>query len=110
MKDMMEYKGYVGSVHYSAEDHVFYGRLEYIRALVNYEATSVSELEASFKEAVDDYLEFCKRQAKTPEKPFKGSFNVRIGTQLHRRAAIYAAEHGRSLNQVVEDALKQLVE
>ena len=64
----MEYKGYVGSVHYSSEDHVFYGKLEDIRALVNYEATSLSELEASFKEAVDDYLEFCKGQRITPEK------------------------------------------
>jgi len=106
MTDMMEYKGYVGSVHYSPEDHAFFGKLEYIRALVNYEATDVSGLETNFREAVDDYLDLCQRQGKQPEKPFKGSFNVRIPSELHRTAAIYAEEHGRSLNQVVEEALE----
>jgi predicted HicB family RNase H-like nuclease len=106
MTDMMEYKGYLGSVHYSSEDHAFFGKLEFIRALVNYEATNVAELETNFKEAVDDYLEFCRRQHQHPEKPFKGSFNVRIRSELHRIAAIYAEEHGTSLNQVVEEALE----
>src|ERR1700730_9990291 len=106
MTDMMEYKGYVGSVHYSPEDHLFFGKLEYVRALVNYEATDVAELETNFKEAIEDYLKFCQRQGKQPEKPFKGSFNVRISSELHRTAAIYAEEHGRSLNQVVEEALE----
>ncbi len=28
MKDFMEYKGYIGSCHYSDDDEVFYGKLE----------------------------------------------------------------------------------
>lgn len=32
MKDMIRYKGYLGSVHYSDDDQVFYGKLEYIKA------------------------------------------------------------------------------
>ncbi|MEX2536435.1 MAG: type II toxin-antitoxin system HicB family antitoxin [Trueperaceae bacterium] len=105
MTNMMEYKGYLGSVQYSAEDHVFYGKLEYIRSLVTFEGADVSSLEAAFKEAVDDYLETSRELGKKPEKPFKGTFNVRTGQELHRRASVYAVTHQKSLNQVVNEAL-----
>ena len=55
MKDMMKYKNYYGSVHYSDEDKLFYGKVEFIRALVSYEGTDVTSLRKSFEEAVDDY-------------------------------------------------------
>jgi len=60
MKDTMEYNGYSGSVHYNDDDKVFYGKLEFICALVSYEGTDVVSLRTAFEEAVDDYLEFCK--------------------------------------------------
>ena len=60
MKDFMEYKGYIGSVRFSAEDEVFHGRVQGIRDLVTYEGTDVTSLKRSFYEAVDDYLVTCK--------------------------------------------------
>ena len=107
MKDMMTYKEYYGSVHYSDEDRVFFGKLEYIRSLVNYEGTDVGSLRAAFEEAVDDYLELCRDENKEPEQPFKGSFNVRTGSDLHRRAALYAKATGVNLNNVVMAALEK---
>jgi len=107
MKDTMIYKGYVGSVHYSDDDQVFFGKLEYIKGLVNYEGTDVKSLKKSFEEAVEDYLDLCEREGIEPEKPFKGSFNVRAGSELHRRAAMFAKEKGLNLNKVVTEALKQ---
>ncbi len=44
MKDFMEYKGYIGSVRFSAEDDVFHGRIQGIRDLVTYEGTDVASL------------------------------------------------------------------
>lgn len=67
--------------------------------------TSVDALETAFKEAVDDYLETCHELGREPEKPFKGTFNVRTGQDLHRRASIYASAHDKTLNQVVNEAL-----
>ena len=32
MKDLIQYKGYYGSVHYSDDDQVFYGKIEYIKS------------------------------------------------------------------------------
>ena len=110
MKDMMEYKGYIGSAHYSDEDAVFHGRLEGIRDLVTYEGTDVASLKQSFTDAVEDYLSTCKERGRVPEKPFKGTFNVRVGAELHKRAAVYAAEKNKKLNTVVSEALEHYLE
>lgn len=110
MKDVMEYKGYVGSVHYSGEDEVFHGRLQGIRDLVTYEGTDVVSLKKSFRSAVDDYLHTCKELGKPADTPFKGSFNVRVGEELHKRAALVAAERKVKLNTVVRDALEEYLE
>ena len=57
MKDTMYYKGYIGSVHYSDDDQVFFGKLEYIKSLVNFEGTDVKSLKQSFEEAVENQVE-----------------------------------------------------
>jgi predicted HicB family RNase H-like nuclease len=70
---------------------------------------SVQTLTEDFHNAVDEYLEFCKKSDKQPEKPFKGSFNVRIQPDLHRKAALTASSRGISLNAFVEDAICHIV-
>ncbi|MDQ7093633.1 type II toxin-antitoxin system HicB family antitoxin [Desulfosporosinus sp. PR] len=107
MKDVMFYKDYIGSVHYSTEDEVFYGELEGINDSISYEGTSVTELKAAFEEAVEDYLELCQLNGKEPEKAYKGSFNVRIKPELHKKAAQMAIIEGKSLNQYVEEAIAE---
>lgn len=54
----MEYKGYTGSIEYSRHDGCFYGKIENIADLVNYEGQTLEELENSFHEAVDDFIIF----------------------------------------------------
>lgn len=105
MSNILEYKGYIGRVEFSAEDKVFHGRIEYINDLVTFEATNVDDLEMEFKAAVDDYLETCEKLGVTPQKSFKGTFNVRISPDLHREAAFQAAKRNLSLNRLVEEAL-----
>lgn len=110
MSNMMEYKGYLGSVEYSDEDDALHGRLEFIRDLVTYEAVDAKGLKAAFREAVDDYLELCESQGRQPDTPLKGSFNVRPGRDLHRRAMLFARRRGLNLNTVVSDALRRYLE
>ena len=52
----MTHRGYYGSVCYNDEDRIFYGKVEFIRALVSYEGTDVVSLRKAFEEAVEDYL------------------------------------------------------
>ncbi len=107
MSNMLNHKGYQGSVQFSEKDRVFHGKVEFIRSLISYEGTDVDGLETAFREAVDDYLELCEQEGKEPETAFKGTFNVRTGADLHRKAALFAKQKGLNLNNVVIDALKE---
>ena len=109
MNDMLEYRGYLGSVLYNDEDEVLHGRLEFIRDLVTYEAQDARSLKRAFREAVDDYLSLCEAEKREPDVPLKGSFNVRPGRELHRRAMLYARREGMSLNAVVTGALRRML-
>lgn len=60
MNNTIHYKGYVGSVAFSEEDGIFYGKVLGIRSLISYEGESVTDLLADFHDAVDDYLENCR--------------------------------------------------
>ena len=105
----LQYKDYFGSVEYSPEDHVLHGQLFGIRDVVTYEGEDVRALEANFAGAVDEYLAFCAAEGKKPDKPFKGTFNVRVTPDLHRRTAQYASEQGKKLNSVVTEALEKML-
>ena len=59
MKNYLEYKGYIGTVEFSAEDKIFFGKIQGINDLVTFEGSSVDELEKSFQESILDYLETC---------------------------------------------------
>jgi predicted HicB family RNase H-like nuclease len=74
MSQTLQYKGYDGSVLYSAEDRLLHGRILGIRDMVSFEGTGVKSLEKNFRGAVDEYLAFCKAEGKTPDVPSKGSF------------------------------------
>jgi predicted HicB family RNase H-like nuclease len=109
MKDLIKYKEYFGTVHFSAEDEVFYGKIEGVDDLVSFEGKTVEELKKAFIEAVEDYNELCLKTGKSGEKSYKGSFNVRIAPDLHREAAKKSIELGISLNQLIEKAIREMV-
>ncbi len=109
MKDVLSYKGFIGSVHFNAEDKVFYGKIEGIDDLVTFEGKSVDELIKAFHEEVDDYIELCKEQGKEPLRSYKGSFNVRIPPEMHKKAKDIAAVLGMSLNQFIQKAIEEKV-
>lgn len=109
MNDILEYKGYSANVHFSAEEDIFYGKIFGINDLVSFEGETVKELKQAFREAVDDYLETCKEIGKEPDKTYKGVFNVRIPSNLHRQAAIVAATKNITLNDLVKTAIDKLL-
>lgn len=109
MSNTMEYKGYVGSVEFSEEDSLFFGKVLGIRALVSYEGENAHDLVEDFHVAVDDYLSHCEAEGTEPEKAYKGSFNVRISPELHKAAVIASMRDHTSLNNFVENAIANTV-
>ncbi len=109
MSNYIHYRDYVGSIEFSEEEEVFHGRVIGIKCMISFEGVCVKTLIEDFHNAVDEYLEFCEKSSIQPERPFKGSFNVRIQPELHRKAALAASARGLSLNAFVEDAIRHNV-
>ena len=107
MTNVMTYKGYKARLEYDGEDECFIGHLAGINDVVGFHATSVKDLKTAFRDAVDDYIETCKRVGKTPEKPFSGKVMFRIAPQVHADAVLAAQLAGKSLNQWAEEVLRQ---
>ena len=109
MNNTLEDKGYVGSVEFSEENALFFGKVLGVRALISYEGENARDLVEDFHSAVDDYLELCAAEGVEPEKAYKGSFNVRISPELHKKAAIAAMAKQISLNRFVEESIVRAV-
>ena len=109
MADNLEHKGYFGSVEYSSGDGVLHGKIIGISDLVTYLGCSVKELKEAFEGSVDDYLETCRELGKEPDKFFKGVFNVRTSTEIHRELSIMAEKKKMKLNELVNKAFDFLV-
>ena len=106
MNSVLEYKGYHAKVEFDAENSLLYGKIEGITDLVTFESDNLNNIRTEFENAVDDYLEFCEVVGKNPDKEYKGTFNVRISPELHKRLAIAACKNGESLNATVEKAIQ----
>ena len=106
----MTYKGYISSVAFSEKDNVFFGKIEGINGLVNFEGESVKELTEAFHEAVDDYLAYCEEEGIEPDKSYSGVLNVRLTPTIHRQIAILARQAGKTLNAYIREALEKKVE
>lgn len=101
----LTYNGYTASLSYNSDDEVFFGKVIGVNDLIVFEGTSVTELKNGFQEAIDDYRETCEAIGKSPDKTYKGSFNVRVPAGLHKKVATFASQHDVSLNDFVKSVL-----
>jgi predicted HicB family RNase H-like nuclease len=101
----MKYKGYIGHVEYDDEAKIFHGEVIGLSDVITFQGNSVDELEQSFRDSVDDYLNWCKERKEKPEKTFSGVFNLRIPPELHAKLVFQAKELGLSLNAYVMEKL-----
>ena len=103
--NLLEDKGYHTKIQYDCESKSLRGKIEGINDYVDFQTSDSSKVEDEFHKAVDDYLIFCEKVGKSPEKEYKGTFNIRINPDLHKRLSIYADKIGTSLNSTVESAI-----
>lgn len=97
------YNGFQAAVEY--DDGVLFVRVLHVEDLLVAQCRSVDEIQVVLKELIEDYLEDCRALGKEPSKSYSGTFNIRVGADLHRRAAIAAAEAGVNLNVWVQSAI-----
>ncbi len=106
---ILEYKGYHAKIEFDADTFVLRGKIEGINDFVNFESSDMVKIVEEFHNAVDDYLEFCKEVGKEPDKEYRGTFNVRITPELHRKLALRAFKEGESLNSLVEKSIEKYI-
>ncbi|MBD5178609.1 MAG: type II toxin-antitoxin system HicB family antitoxin [Bacteroides sp.] len=103
---LLKYKGYQGSVEFSPADNCFYGKVLGLKGtLISYEGTTVDGIRQDFEEAVDYYIESCRRRGIEPAKPYSGRFLLRMSSELHSDLAAAAASNGTTINDFVNITL-----
>lgn len=102
--------GYEGSIEYSQEEHMFYGKVLFIEDSIFYEGENLEELEESFERSIQEYLNDCKNLGRQPNTTCKGSFNVRIPPQLHVDLVRYGVKHNQSLNKTIAIAAESFLQ
>lgn len=65
----VEYKGYAGSFSYDEDLDLFEGSVSNIKDLIIFQGKSVDAVIIDFKSAVNDYIDWCEKMGKEPEKP-----------------------------------------
>lgn len=104
------YKGYTGSVEYSAEDDCLYGKVQGLHGtLISYEGSSVDEIKEDFEGAVDDYLRSCEERGIAPARPYSGKLNLRMPSELHAAIAQAAYSSGTTINEFINRSMSSIV-
>lgn len=108
--DYLKFKGYLGTVEYSAGDNCLVGKvIGMSKDSITYEGNNLEELKADFEAGIDSYLEGCQEMGIEPRKAFSGTLNVRISPEIHSKIAILAQEAGVTINAFIKEALENQV-
>lgn len=68
---LIKYKHYIGSIEYSEEDKMYFGKIQGIDSVVGYGGETISELEEMFRESVDEFVEGYKENKLEPPVSYK---------------------------------------
>ncbi len=105
---MFEYKGYRAEVEFDPDAEIFHGEVLGTKDVVTFQGSSVAALKKSFRDSIDDYLDFCAERGEQPDKPFTGRLMVRLSPTLHRELHAQAKLEKKSLNQLIAEKLKRV--
>ncbi len=106
---MLHYKGYTGSVDYSEEDKIFFGRVAGIRDIISYEGETSAELEQDFRDGIDDYLKNCEICGQQPNKPFADEIKIKTTPEFHEKVYLKALKNGKSVDDFVQGAIEKVL-
>jgi len=111
MTTTINHDGYIATISVDFETGLIHGQVINTRDVLTFAAPTLPELESEFAATIADYIEWCKAEGSQPERPYSGTISLRLTPEIHRMAAVRAAEANISLNswivQTVECALDQ---
>ena len=102
----LRHKDYLATIELDPDAGFFHGEVINTHAVLTFQGSSLDELKAAFADTIADYEDWCRERGKEPERPYSGSFTLRMPPELHRRIAEAAARAGKSLNRFIKDTLE----
>jgi predicted HicB family RNase H-like nuclease len=63
------YRGYTYESDYDPHDRIFFGRIAGISDSIGFHSDTREALVSAFRDAVDDYIETCRKIGKMPQDP-----------------------------------------
>ena len=66
----MKYKGYIGHFTYDEDLDLFEGQVTNITDVIHFHGKSIESLRYAFQDAINEYITWCKKMRREPEKPF----------------------------------------
>jgi predicted HicB family RNase H-like nuclease len=68
--DVIKYKGYVGVFEFDEKTSLFLGKVSNVHHLVTFQGKSVESAQKAFHDAVNEYIYWCEKHGKIPERLF----------------------------------------
>ena len=109
MSNRFSYKGYQAKYEWDEDGKFYHGQIANLTDIVTFHAKTLDKLKKEMVISVEDYLEFCQEEGKEPERPYSGTFNVRIKPEVHKAIAQKATRQGVSINRFVAEIIKKEV-
>ncbi len=110
MINTLEIDGFKAIINYDPEIEMFRGEFTGLNGGADFYATDPEGLKREGKISLDMFLKMCEEDGVEPRKDYSGKFNVRIPPQTHERLVSISAATGKSLNQMVTDAIEEKLE
>lgn len=107
---LLNYKGFTGRAEFDAKNKIFTIRILFVLNAPYCTTSNSRDIEDCFRHLVDEYIESCDIEGIDPYPRWAGTFNVRVGTELHSRCVQAAKDRGISLNQLVNEVLEKEVQ
>ena len=109
--DFLEYKGYKGTVEYAQANDCLCGKVVGMgNILITYEGDTISELRSNFKANIEGYLGHCRGTNCKPKKPFSGTLNLRMPSEIHERVFLASMKMGITINDFINRAIVRELE
>lgn len=107
--NLMQIDGYHAVIQYDPELEMFRGEFIGLNGGADFYARDIESLKKEGRTSLRVFLDMCREKGIEPRRNYSGRFNVRIPPDLHARAVKTARAQGKSLNQLVAEALEHEV-
>lgn len=107
MNNIMTIDGHKAVIEYDPEIEMFRGEFVNLSGGADFYASDIAGLRKEGSRSLKVYLDMCMEKGIEPYKNYSGKFNVRVTPELHAIIASVAAAKGKSLNEVIVEAVKE---